>query len=365
MRIGFDAKRFFENRTGLGSYSRTLINALVSDYPQHEYFLYTPTKPSLEHISKKLDISKIKIRYPKKSNKNYWRTRGILTDLAKDQIDIYHGLSNELPYGIHKTSIKTVVTIHDLLYKDFPEDYPLIDRMVFDWKSRYACSAADSIVAISEKTKDSIVKNFDIEQQKIQVIYQDVDPIFHASVSQAKTESILNSLSIDYRFIIFIGNFKKRKNLKTVVEALAKSDESLHLVAIVPEVGIDRLHSKLISTLNLTHRIHFFSNLDIEEINVLYRSSVCLVYPSLGEGWGLPVEEAMATNSYTIVPNKLPFIEVSSKLKLFLDNPVNPVELAAKIEIANQEESIVNNKFSSKSDNSIKIIQLIEDLLTI
>jgi len=332
VRIGFDAKRFFENKTGLGSFSRVLINSLVKDYPQHDYYLYTPIKPSKEHISKYLGISNIKIRYPKKANKNYWRTRGVLKDLASDKIDIYHGLSNELPFGIHKTDIKTVVTIHDLLFKQFPEDYKLIDRMIYDWKSKYTCQYSDATVAISKITREMIINHFSFMEAKVAVIHQDIDAIIYQAPSLNFQESILKEHGIPEDYILFVGNDSHRKNLITVIRSLIHLKEKRNLVLVLNKKKVNEKINKIILKHNLDDQIHTLVNIPLESLKVLYTRAKCLVYPSLGEGWGLPVDEALACNTHALVPNEYPFIERPSSGKIFLKDPQDPIEMANKIE---------------------------------
>jgi len=332
VRIGFDAKRFFENKTGLGSFSRVLINSLVKDYPQHDYYLYTPIKPSVEHIDKYLDMSNIKIRYPKKTNKNYWRTRGILKELTADKIDIYHGLSNELPFGIHKTDIKTVVTIHDLLFKQFPEDYRLIDRMIYDWKSKYACQKADVTVAISKITREMIIDCFSLSEAKVAVIHQDIDSMFYQAPNPSFQESIIKDHNIPKDYILFVGNDSHRKNLITVIRSLIHLKEKRNLVLVLNRKEVNEKINTIILNHNLNDQIHTLVNIPVHHLKVLYTRAKCLVYPSLGEGWGLPVEEALACNTHALVPNENPFVERPSSGKIFLKDPEDPIEMANKIE---------------------------------
>ncbi|HHH52955.1 MAG TPA: glycosyltransferase family 1 protein, partial [Bacteroidetes bacterium] len=163
MRIGFDAKRLFLNYTGLGNYSRTLVSNLQRFYPQHEYHLYTTKTTRNKDTEEFFDTSKYTIHECHYSLKSYWRSYSIVENLKNDGIDIYHGLSAEIPFGIDKSGIKTVVTIHDLIFKFFKKDYTLIDRMLYNMKTKYACNHADKIIAISKRTKDDILSIYGID----------------------------------------------------------------------------------------------------------------------------------------------------------------------------------------------------------
>lgn len=341
VRIGFDAKRYFENKTGLGSFSRSLINSLITNYPENEYFLYTPDKPDTKHISKILDISKIKIRYPKISQKHYWRSRGILNELITDRIELYHGLSNEIPFGIHKTSIKSVVTIHDLLFKEFRKDYNFVDRMVYSLKTKYACQYADKVVAISKSTKESILKNYNIESETVAVIYQDIDPIFKEPRDCVFEEKVLKTLAIPEEYLLFVGNDSERKNLITVMKALSHIKEKPKMVLLLNKNEIKNKIQKIVDRNSLSDSISIVTKIPIETLKALYSKAKCLIYPSLGEGWGLPPEEAIACLTPAIVPKFAPFKEQFSNGKIFVDDPTDANELAKKMEFIWSKRKII------------------------
>ena len=163
MRIGFDSKRLFNNLTGLGNYSRTLLRNLGKYYKDHEYFLYSPNLNRTQETSFFLDQEPF---YPKTSNsifKSYWRSYSIVNQLKKDEIELYHGLSHEIPAGLKKSKIKSIVTIHDLIFKIYPKLYNYLDRKIYDQKIRYSCTQADKIIAVSNNTKSDIINLYNIE----------------------------------------------------------------------------------------------------------------------------------------------------------------------------------------------------------
>ena len=176
MKIGYDSKRAFENQTGLGNYSRDLINTYSLSNPKFQILLFA----SKIFQNKRLDFLKsrnnIKIVGPKnflfQLFKPIWRSFGILKDLKKEKIDIFHGLSHEIPFGIYRTKIKTVVTIHDLIFLRLPQYFNIFDRLVYYYKVKYACKRSDKIIAISNQTKSDIIELFKIDSKKIEVVYQ-------------------------------------------------------------------------------------------------------------------------------------------------------------------------------------------------
>ena len=159
MIIGYEAKRIYHNKTGLGNYSRDLVRILASYYPENRYFLYNPKKNkealfttnSLGIIEKLPSTSFYKKFY------NVWRQIGIVSDLKLDNTEIFHGLSGEIPSGLKKANIKSVVTIHDLIFMRYPNLYSYFDRKIHFYKFKKSAQNADLVIAISEQTKADII----------------------------------------------------------------------------------------------------------------------------------------------------------------------------------------------------------------
>ena len=137
MKIGFDAKRLFQNNTGLGNYSRSLVSGLQVQFPQHDYTLFAPKTVENEQTAAFLQPP-FKIITAPLLFKNYWRTYGITKDIKRSKSDVYHGLSHEIPLGMPK-NVQTIVTVHDLIWRRFPATYGLWDRNIHDAKCKYAC----------------------------------------------------------------------------------------------------------------------------------------------------------------------------------------------------------------------------------
>ena len=130
MRIAFDAKRAYQNTTGLGSYSRAVIQGLAYYYPEHEYYLMAPKQTPL-FIQEASNIHTVTPKGIAKNFKSLWRSNWVKNDLKDLGIDIYHGLSHEIPLGMQHTSIKSVVTIHDLIFERYPNQYKAMDRTIY------------------------------------------------------------------------------------------------------------------------------------------------------------------------------------------------------------------------------------------
>ncbi len=233
MNIGFDAKRAFHNHTGLGNYSRTLINGLVKFYPEHQYFLFNPKPSNTFSINYNNIYECLPSGYLSKLFTSAWRSNWIKNDLKKQAINLYHGLSYELPYDIKKLNISSVVTIHDLIYERFPEQYSKVDVKIYRSKSKYACQHADSVIAISEQTKQDLIDIYKVPEKKISVCYQSCNPAFAEIISKEYKEKVRDDFNLPAEFFCYVGSVIERKNLLNIAKAMALLNNELKIPLVV------------------------------------------------------------------------------------------------------------------------------------
>ena len=220
MNIGFDAKRAYHNGTGLGHYSRTLIHSLSEYYPEHQYYLFNP-KRSDRFVPKASNIHEVLPQsFPSTLFRSAWRSSWVKKDLKKYKIDLYHGLSHEIPVGIDKTGIKSVVTIHDLVHERYPEQYNRVDVKIYSSKFRYACLHAGKVIAISEQTKKDIIDFYKTPEEKITVCYQSCNPAFGKEVSEGEKERVKKLYGLPDKFFLYVGSIIERKNLLNICKAV-------------------------------------------------------------------------------------------------------------------------------------------------
>ena len=297
IQIGFDGKRAANNLTGLGNYSRSLIESLAAQYPENQYLVYSPKVKHAKQIDSFFEKENITLKLPKEGG-FLWRTLNILKDLGRDHVQIFHGLSHEIPFAIQHTRIKSIVTIHDLIFLRFPQYYQFIDRKLYKWKSRSACKRADQIIAISEKTKADIVEFYNVNPDKIKVIYQSCDDGF----KMAMPESTLNRIKLTYKlpekYILNVGTIEARKNLKLLIQALKTVDHQYKLVVIGKETAYFKEIERELDRLALRNRVIFLKNIPFTDLPGIYQMAKLFVYPSFYEGFGIPIIEAL----YSKVP---------------------------------------------------------------
>jgi glycosyltransferase involved in cell wall biosynthesis len=333
MRIGFDAKRLYSNFTGLGNYSRSLVRNLQRLYPDHEYLLYTPKLIQSPETNFFADSSDFRTFLAKGVLKSYWRSFSIVDQLKKDGIDLYHGLSNEIPRNLNKTHIKSIVTVHDLIFKVLPDTYPFFDRQIYDIKFRNSCLKADRIIAISNSTRSDIIQYYGVNPDKIEVIYQSCNPLFYQTTSKEENNHLLQKYDIPEEFLLFVGSVEKRKNLRLILEAYQHLKPAFRIPLVV--IGGSRGNKDEILNMIASHKleklVHWISDLrDNYSLQALYQRAMALVYPSFYEGFGLPVAEALLSKTPVITSNVSSLPEAGGPASVYID-PHNSEELADAI----------------------------------
>jgi glycosyltransferase involved in cell wall biosynthesis len=322
MVIGYDAKRAYLNDRGLGSYSRNLI-AFMSKYcADDKFLLYTPDLGN-KYIEK-LNFENTEVVTPSGLNKlfsSYWRSFSIVSDIKNRNVEIYHGLSHELPFGIEKTPIKTVVTMHDVMFLQFPELYHFIDRKIYEFKYLRSCKVADKIVAISEMTKRNLVEYADIDEKKIEVVTQPCNPIFESIYTEDQKLAVRKKYNLPREFMLTVSAIEVRKNQKRVIEALATGKIDIPYVIVGhQENEYFRDLNNYISSHKLEDKVIFLSNVPDSDLPIIYQCATVFVFPSLYEGFGIPLVEAMTSGTPIVCSEGECFDETIGSSALFADS---------------------------------------------
>lgn len=298
MIIGFDAKRIVRNNTGLGNYCRTLINDMIRRNDSNmKLLLYTPDKGRDVLRNQIIESDNSRFIFPKKKlgkiYKSLWRTKNIVKQLLEDKVQIYHGLSGELPLGLRNSGIKSVVTIHDLIFLRHPEYYHWFDRKMYTWKFHQTIKQADRIIAVSECTKRDILEFGKIDPEKISVIYQSCNPKFTNMPTEGEMEAATKKYDLPERYLLCVGTIEERKNLMLAVRSLRLLPEDIHLVAVGKKTKYADKVMETADKTGVSHRLHLLSGVSDDELNVIYKKAEVFVYPSRYEGFGIPIIEAI------------------------------------------------------------------------
>ncbi|MBK9490878.1 MAG: glycosyltransferase family 4 protein [Haliscomenobacter sp.] len=332
LRFGYDAKRLFNNFTGLGNYSRTLLKNLAYYYPDHAYFLFSPKverKPETKLFTSSASFS---LYSPSRYQRPVWRSYGIRYALKRQKIQLFHGLSNELPIGIRSMGIKSIVTIHDLVFKHRPDYYPLIDRAVYDIKFKYACRQADAVVAISESTKNDIVNFYGIRPEKIKVIYQSCDERFMQEKSPKLIDQILAKYQLPAEFMLYVGTISERKNLLGVVQAMSQLPASLNIPLVVIGQGKEyKAQVQHFLQKEGLSQLVIFTQVDNDDLPAIFQKARIFLYPSRLEGFGIPVIEALFSRT-PVISSKVSSLPEAAGPASWLVDPEEPLQITAGIE---------------------------------
>lgn len=297
--IGFDAKRAVFNNTGLGNYSRLVVDLLARHNPEWKLRLYTP-KPKRENarLTPVLAHRNVELVTPSgmlgRLLPSVWRSvAGMGREAKADGVDIFHGLSGELPPDIAGSGVKTVVTIHDLIFRRHPENYSAPDVRIYDRKFRKAVGRADIVVAISQRTKDDIVEFYGTDPGKIVVVRQGC----HAQFSPRgvdEIDAVKRRYGIVGRYVVAVGTVEVRKNQELALKALPALPADIKLVIVGGDHGgyAKRLEG-IIADLGVADRVVRLRGVDFADLPALYSGALFSSYTSRYEGFGLPLIESL------------------------------------------------------------------------
>lgn len=298
MKIAFDAKRIVRNGTGLGAYGRTLVNDLARQLgSDDELLLYAPDEGREPLRSQVKEGRQVHFVYPEGKpmgwQRSLWRTGSIVHDLQRDGVDIYHGLTGELPRGLRAAGIPGVVTIHDLIFLRHPEYYHWIDTKIYAWKFRVACREASRIIAISERTRQDIIELGGIEPDRINVIYQSCSPRFSEPLGSEVLQEVSRQYELPKRFILNVGSIEARKNVLLAVKALRLLPADVCLVVVGKHTSYTDKVEAYVRGHQLGRRVRILHGIDDHALQAFYQMAEAFVYPSRYEGFGIPIIEAV------------------------------------------------------------------------
>lgn len=344
MHIGFDAKRAYQNGTGLGHYSRTLISSLAEYFPEHQYSLFAPKETDRFQVADYKGMQLFKPEhFPDTLLKSLWRSRRVTRDLVKQKVDIYHGLSHEIPIGIRDTGIKSVVTVHDLIIERYPEQYKKADVWIHRNKIKYACKNADRVIAISKQTSDDLVEFYKVPESKIDICYQSCNTIFGKKVSGEEIKRIREKYQLPQQYFLYVGSLIERKNLLTICEAInaLKGKLDIPLVAIGQGSAYKEKVKAYIREHKLEKQIILMTDNEAAQQSVtfrnatdfppIYQGALAMIYPSVFEGFGIPVLEALWSGLPTITSNVSCMPETGGDAAYYVD-PRSTAEMITALE---------------------------------
>lgn len=325
MIIGFEAKRIYHNRSGLGNFGRNLVTSMALYHPENSYLLFNSHPGRIEFGR---DLQSVKEVLPWSTAPLYrdlWRQSLLTRDLLKFKVEIFHGLSMELPKGIKKRGIPAILSVHDLIFLRYPHLYKIIDRKIYEAKLRRSVNEAQLIVATSEQTKRDLVELLNVDPAQVKVHYQGVHPVYWQKALPEEVENTKSELGLPARYALFVGTREERKGVQSLLDAQLETGISIVYVgrstAFWNKITADKKYDPIRDKI-FTPEIH-----DTLKLSHVYQGAVFFVYPSIFEGFGIPVLEALVSGIPVITSNRSSLPEVAGPGSV-LTNPDSTPMLA-------------------------------------
>lgn len=329
MLIGIDASRSeVKDKTGTENYSSELIKAMLAlpEAKKHKFRLY----------------NRDNIRWPR-----LWTQGGLALEIWKRPPEVLWVPAHTLPV-LRQTKIKTVVTIHGLEYEYLPEYYQFPQKLWLNMSTEYAVKQADKLIAVSEWTKKQLVERLGADEKKITVIYEGVsNKYMKKKFSSEYLRQIRYKYSLAKEYILFVGTIQPRKNLIRLIEAFASFIPGLKnspnrecWLVIAGKLGW--MYDEILAApkkFGVEKQVKFIGRVAEADLAAIYHDARLFVWPSLMEGFGLPVLEAMSVGVPVIISNRGALPEVAGEAGLLVD-PENTLEIAQAMKLILENEDL-------------------------
>ena len=251
----------------------------------------------------------------------------------RSRLDLYHATHYVLPAVV---PCPTVVTIHDIIHLLYPGFLPNRAASLYaQGMFRHSVARADRIVAVSNNTRDDVLGYFRVEREKVRVVYNGVEDRFRRPLAEDELRAALDAAGVERPYLLFVGNPKPHKNLDRVIEAYARARSragfEAPLVCVGARPGSDFKLERRARQLGVGDRLRLLGHVDGQVLPALYQGASLFLYPTLYEGFGLPVAEAMASGVPVVTSNTSSLKEIARGCAELV-NPLDVAEIAAAIE---------------------------------
>lgn len=316
--------------TGIGTYTKQILKNILSIDSTNNYYLFWSGR-DYESI---LKHSNVKISISSKRHHRFWEQYYIPEILKTNKIDIYHVPQNGIGLPESKDSIY-IATIHDLIPYIMPETVGKGYLSKFISQMPRIIASVDMVITVSQWSKNDIMRIFDVPENKIAVTYLAADDMFIPMDRASASEYISKKYGINGNFILYLGGFSPRKNVKSILVAFSMVYKNLsrdYKVIIIGSARDDhQFLIKLSQSLGIDDRVCFPGYVPYEDLPSFYNAADLFVYPSLYEGFGLPTLEAMRCGTPTITSNVSSIPEIVGDGAMLI-NPFDTSELSKSME---------------------------------
>ncbi len=327
MRIAIDA--IGVERPGGGRFTAlSLIESILQEDQENQYVIILSTQ---EPVLNRFSNATQKIIPERNRFVVRVKAQAIIPFLVrKEKIDIVHFSKN---LGAFFVPCKTLVTIYDMTILNYPDFFPALDVIYWRTVQKLFSRSVDKIVALSESTKRDVLRHYRLPAEKIDVIYSAFDTAFHL-VEPAIVEETRTRFGIPPQYVLTVGNISPKKNFDTLIKAFALLKHTYRLPHKLVIAGAEywsgsaRPLRALIDSLGLERDVMFLGTVVGQDLVALYNGADLFAFPSLDEGFGIVLVEAMASGTPVVTSGTSAIPEVVGDAGLFLKNPKDCSELA-------------------------------------
>lgn len=331
MRVVIDARMVLPKMTGIGRYLLGLASGLTTQSGGHSYEMWVQAGLPSDHPIWGLAGEHLTLREMPLSHMDVRQHWVLPCELSRARPDLLHYPHFDVPWFVPGD---VIATIHDLKYISKPEFFShlgRIKRLIMLVMMVFTVRRARHIIAVSESTRQDIIRYLHAIPQKVSVVHEGVESIYFKRPSQAMLRSVLSHYGLQQPYILFVGERRPHKNIPGLLRAfdifLKTNELPYHLVIVGKRYADYQEPERLVERLGLTNNVHLLDYVPDEELPSLYRSAEAFALLSHYEGFGLPVLEAMASGTPVIASCTTSLPEVVGDAGLLID-PDNPVECA-------------------------------------
>lgn len=337
MVIGFDASRaFIKNKTGTENYSYQLLKALSKLDRKNRYIIYINPHDTISTIVEDMLFRAKNFKFVSISLPRFWTQFGLAQRTFRDNLDVLFIPAHTSPL-IHKSGLKTVVTVHDLGAEYLPKMHQLKQRLYLKWITHYQLKSASSLIAVSKATKDDLIKNVGIDPKKIKVVYESYDEsLFKPVKGDLLVNRLISFKLVGMGYFLFVGTVQPRKNLDRLIRAYANLSSDAPLVIVGSKGWLSEAIYKLPKLLKISDKVKFLGYVSDKDMPALYSGAIALVFPSLFEGFGLPILEAQASGCPVLTSNVSSMPEVAGAGAVYV-NPYSVEDIMEGMERVKRE----------------------------